>query len=200
MIYNAKGQLTRSPPIQSPSPAATRGSFHLPPACHPIGNAGASPGRCPFRSSTATPRSSPPNWHRVPDTQRQNNSSPPADILQNVGANLIPHLQDILMCLETPAPRSQDPRTTPPSQNPQATALFDFQASASELCHSSSRPRSSAIYLLLSPNSSTILGTSNQRLNRQCRSTSMTKITVGNDELHFNSIPVARTTSPVADI
>ena len=81
-----KAQPTRAPPIRSPSPADVRGTFHLPPACHPIGGSGASPGRCPFCSSTAMPRH-PPNWHRVSDTQCQNNSSPPAEILQNVGAN-----------------------------------------------------------------------------------------------------------------
>ena len=55
--------------MRPPSPASARGTFHLPPACHPIGDAGASPGRCPFRSSTAMPRVSPPNWHRASDTQ-----------------------------------------------------------------------------------------------------------------------------------
>ena len=57
-------------------PASARGAFHLPPACHPIGGSGTSPVRCPFCSSTATPRLSPPNWHRVPDTQCQNNPLP----------------------------------------------------------------------------------------------------------------------------
>ena len=56
-------------------------------ACCPIGGAGSSPGHCPSCSSAAMPRSSPPNWHRVPDTQCQNNASTPAEIMQNVGAN-----------------------------------------------------------------------------------------------------------------
>ena len=29
-------------------PADARGAFHLPPACHPIGGSGTSPGRCHF--------------------------------------------------------------------------------------------------------------------------------------------------------
>ena len=37
-------------------PASARDAFHLPPACHPIGGSGASPVRCPFCPSTATPR------------------------------------------------------------------------------------------------------------------------------------------------
>ena len=37
-------------------PADARGTFHLPPR-PPIGGSEASPGRCPFCSSTATPRS-----------------------------------------------------------------------------------------------------------------------------------------------
>ena len=71
----------------APSPASARSTFHPPPACHPIGGAGTSPGRCPFCSSAAMPRSSPSNWHSVPDTQCQNNSSPPTDLMQNVAAN-----------------------------------------------------------------------------------------------------------------
>ena len=67
--------------MRSTIPADARGAFHLPPACHPIGGSGASPGRCPFCPSTATPRLSPPNWHRVSDTQCQNNPSPPAALL-----------------------------------------------------------------------------------------------------------------------
>ena len=75
--------------MRPPSPPAARGKparrhSLLSSACHPIGGSGASPGRCPSRSSTATPRLSPPNWHRVSDTQCQNNPSPPADIPQNV--------------------------------------------------------------------------------------------------------------------
>ena len=46
-------------------PADARGTFHLPPAAD-------------------TPR---PNWREVSDTARQNNSLPPAEIMQNVGAN-----------------------------------------------------------------------------------------------------------------
>ena len=41
-------------------PVYARGAFHLPPACHPIGGSGASPSRCPFRSSTMRPPSPPP--------------------------------------------------------------------------------------------------------------------------------------------
>ena len=50
-------------PCANPHPAAAvtiPAAPLLSSACFPIGGSGASPGRCPFRSSTATPRSSPP--------------------------------------------------------------------------------------------------------------------------------------------
>ena len=81
-----KGQTNPLPADAATIPAYARATFHLPPACHPIGGSGASPVRCLSRPSAATPRSSPPNWHRVSDTARQTTSSPPADILQNVVA------------------------------------------------------------------------------------------------------------------
>ena len=54
---------TNPPPADAVTiPADACGTFHLPPAAD-------------------TPR---PNWREVSDTARQNNSSPPADILHNV--------------------------------------------------------------------------------------------------------------------